>query len=171
MEFGQVINPQYDPSKNYIYEAFCEYFNNPMLTKIKNVSNFTVYMAKIHSMLGNTYRYLILFVSRDVNSTGHVNQMKDLEWVSLQTRTLEDQHDLKQHSYIARRMHELSKKIHIDTRSETQSIYTVDGYPLTITLLHTRKNNTYQYQQTGTIVSALETYQTIVNFNDKPLIS
>ena len=135
MEFGQVINQQYDPSKNHVYEAFVEYFNNPVLTKIKNVSDFTVYMTKIHSMLGNSYRYLILFVPRDVNSTGEEKAMKDLEWVSLQTRTLEDQHDLKKHSYNVRQLKSLTKKIHIDTRSEKQSIYKVDDYPLTVTLL------------------------------------
>jgi hypothetical protein len=166
MEFGQVINQQYDPSKNHVYEAFVEYFNNPVLTKIKNVSEFTVYMARIHSMLGNSYRYLILFVPRDVNVTGEEKVMKELEWVSLQTRTLEDQHDLKKHSYNARQLKELTKKIRIDTRSEKQSIYKVDDYPLTVTLLHTRKNNTYQYQPIGTIVSALETFQTIIKFTD-----
>ena len=86
MEFGQVINPEYDPSKNHLYKAFHEYFNNPILTKIKNVNNFTVYMAKIHAMLGNSFRYLILFVNRDVNNTGTEKRMEELDWVSLQTR-------------------------------------------------------------------------------------
>tara|TARA_B110000908_G_scaffold170402_1_gene229867 strand:- start:250 stop:750 length:501 start_codon:yes stop_codon:yes gene_type:complete len=166
MEFGQVINPEYDPSKNHLYKAFHEYFNNPILTKIKNVNNFTVYMAKIHAMLGNSFRYLILFVNRDVNNTGTEKRMEELDWVSLQTRTLEDQHDLKAHSYQVRQTPSLSNKINIDIRSEEQSTYDVDGYPITVTLLHTRKNNTYQYQATGTVVSALETYQTIINFKN-----
>jgi hypothetical protein len=166
MEFGQVINPEYDPSKNHVYDAFVMYFKDPTLTKIKNVNNYTVYMTKIYSMLGNTYRYLILFVDRDVNNTGTEKSMNELEWVSLQTRTLEDQHDLKPHSYQVRRLPELSNKINIKTRSETESVYDVDGYNLTLTLLHTRKNNTYQYQPTGTVISALETFQTIINFKN-----
>lgn len=164
MEFGQVINPDYDPSKNHIYNAFCEYFGNPAMTKIKNVSDFTMYMSKIHSMLGNTYRYLILFVKRDVNNTGTEKRMDELDWISLQTRTLEDQHNLKSHSYHVRLTPSLSKKINIKTRSEEQSTYDVEDYPISVTLLHTRKNNTYQYQPSGTIVSALETFQTIINF-------
>jgi hypothetical protein len=165
-EFGEVINPQYDPSKNHVYEAFCEYYQNPVLTKIKNVNDFTVYMAKIHSLLGNAYRYLILFVHRDVNITGTEKRMNELDWVSLQTRTLEDHHDLRSHSYQVRMIPDLGQKINIETRDEQKSTYKAEKFPLIVTLLHTRKNNSYQYQPTGTIVSALETFQTIINFDD-----
>lgn len=164
MQHGQVINPQYDPSKNHVYEAFYQYFNNPTMTKIKNVSDYTVYMTKIHSMLGNAFRYLIVFVIRDTNLTGTEKRLSELDWMSLQTRTLEDQHELTPHSYAVRKTPELSKIIRIKDQDEKQSTYTVDEYPLLVTLLHTRKNNTYQYQPIGTIVSALETFQTIISF-------
>ena len=166
MEFGQVINPQYDPSKNIVYTAFVEYFNNPVLTKIKNVNDYTVYMAKIHALLGNSIRYLCIFIHRDVNNTGTEKRMDELDWVSLQTRTLEDQHNIKSHSYEARQTSALSKKINITNRNEEKSTYDCEEYPLLVTLLHTRKNNVYQYQPVGTIISALETFQTIINFKD-----
>jgi hypothetical protein len=166
MEFGQVINPQYDPSKNSVYEAFTEYFGNPVLTKIKNVDNYSVYMTRIHAMLGNAFRYLILFVDRDVNMFKTTKNMAELEWISLQTRTLEDRHDLKSHAYNARQMPPLTQKIKIQTQNEQQSTYIAESFPLVVTLLHTRKNNSFQYQPMGTIVSALETFQTIINFNE-----
>lgn len=169
-EFGQVINPGYDPTKNHVYESFYEYYQNPILTKIKNVNKFSVYMTKIHSLLGNAYRYLILFVPEDVNNTGTEKRMNDLEWFSLQTRTLEDQHNLKSHSYHVRLTPHLGQKINIQTRDENKSIYTAEKFPLMVTLLHTRKNNSYQYQSIGTIVSALETFQTIINFNERDVI-
>jgi hypothetical protein len=165
-EYGQIINPEYDPSKNHIYESFTEYFNNPVLTKIKNVNGYSVYMVKIHAMLGNAFRYLILFVARDVNITGHSKKMEELEWISLQTRTLEDHHDIKSHTYKPTRITSLSQQINVQTRSETQTTYHTIEYPLVITLLHTRKNNSHQYQPTGTIVSALETFQTIINYRE-----
>ena len=165
-EYGQVINPHYDPSKNRVYEAFTDYFNNPLLTKIKNVDNYTVYMARIHSMLGNSYRYLVLFVERDVNMFGTTKHMKELTWISLQTRTLEDKHDLKSHTYQAEQKPPLNQKINIQNQNETKSTYNSIDFPLVITLLHTRKNNSYQYQPTGTIVSAIETFQTIINFRE-----
>jgi hypothetical protein len=165
-EYGQEINPGYDPSKNTVYEAFVDYFNNPVLTKIKNVDNYTVYMTRIHSMLGNTYRYLILFVERDVNMFNTTKKMKELQWISLQTRTLEDNHNLKSHDYQASLKPPLNKKIKIQNQNVNKSTYYSDDFSLVITLLHTRKNNSYQYQSTGTIISALETYQTIINFRD-----
>ena len=163
-EYGQVINHHYDPSKNHIYEAFTKYFNNPTLTKIKNVDQFTVYMAKIHAMLGTSYRYLVIFVERDFNMFGTTKKMDELTWISLQTRTLEDKHDLKNHYYQASQKPPLNQKIHIQDQNEKQSTYFSCDFPLIITLLHTRKNNSYQYQPSGTIVSALETFQTIINF-------
>lgn len=164
MEFGQLINPQYDPSRNDIYAAFTKYFGNPVMTKIKNVSEYSVYMIRIHAMLGNAFRYLILFVDRDVNMVGTTKNMSELEWVSLQTRTLEDHHNLKSHSYTAHQMPPLNQKIHVKTQDEKQSTYNAESFPLVITLLHTRKNHSFQYQPTGTIVSALETFQTIIKF-------
>jgi hypothetical protein len=165
-EYGQVINPQYDPSKNHVYEAFTDYFNDPVLTKIKNVNKYTVYMVRIHAMLGNAYRYLVLFVDRDVNMFGTTKNMKELVWISLQTRTLEDHHDLKSHTYQAQLTPPLNQKITIQNQNEKQSTYYSDTFPLVVTLLHTRKNNSYQYQPTGTIISALETFQTIINFRE-----
>lgn len=165
MEFGQVINPQYDPRKNYVYEAFCEYFGYPIMTKVKDVHMYSVYMVKIHAMLGNATRYLILFLHKDDEDVKTKKSMKDCEWVSLQTRTLEDQHNIPTHVYRAKRHPQMIQKISIKTRDEKKSTYTVEKFPLEITLLHTRKNHSYQYNPSGTIASALETFQTIVNFN------
>jgi len=163
-EHGQIINSEYDPSKNHIFEAFTEYFNNPVLTKIKNVDNYSMYLTKIHTLIGNTCRYLILFVNKDTNFIGYKMNMDKMEWLSLQTRTLEEHYDVKTHTYIVRKTKELMKKINIQSQNETQSTYTVESFPLIISILHTRKNNSYQYQSTGTIISALETFQTIINF-------
>lgn len=165
-EYGQVINPQYDPTKNHIYEAFSAYYNYPTLTKIKDVQIYSVYMTKIHAMLGNAYRYLILFIEKDFEPNGTTKPMEDCEWVSLQTRTLEEQHRLKPHIYKAEKKPPLDQKINVISQDEKQSTYNCEKFPLTITLLHTRKNSTYQYQPTGTIVSALETFQTIINFKN-----
>lgn len=163
-EYGQIINASFDPSKIFVYEAFYTYFCNPDMTKIKNVENFSVYMTKIYAMLGNAYRYLILFVNIDTNSVGAKKKMKDLEWVSLQTRTLEDSHNIPKHTYEVHKGPPLDQRINIIKTDEQKSIYEAEKFPLIITLLHTRKNSTFQYNKTGTIVSALETFQTIINF-------
>ena len=165
-EYGQVINPQYDPRKNHIYESFYSYYNNPILTKIKDVQTYSVYMTKIHAMLGNAYRYLILFIEKDFQPNGNTKYMKDCEWVSLQTRTLEEQHHLKPHVYKVEKKAPLDQTINVVSQDEKKSTYECKTFPLNITILHTRKNSIYQYQPTGTIVSALETFQTIITFKN-----
>lgn len=164
MEFGQALNNKYNHSKSDVYDAFVKYFENPLLTKIKNVSEYSVYMVKIHCLLGDAYRYLILFVTKDENMLGSVKSMTDFTWISLQTRAIEDNHSILTHSYVAKRMKPLDQKITIETRNEDKSTYIAQDFPLTVTILHTRKNTPHQYQDTGTIISALETFQTIVNF-------
>ena len=125
-------------------------------------------MAKIFSMIGNSYRYLVLFVDRDYNNEGFKQSMKNCEWISLQTRTLDDIHDIPIHKYNPRTtIPELKQKINIKTRDEKQTIYECENFHLIVTLLHTRKNYTMQYQNTGTIASAIETYQTIFNWSSQ----
>jgi hypothetical protein len=166
MEFAEMINPTYDPTKNHVYEAFVDYFNNPTMYKIKNVKEFSMYIVKIYAMLGNAYRYLIAFVPRDFEPLGTKKLFQDCEWVSLQTRTLEDQHRIPAHSYTAGLIHPLDQKITVQDRSMERSLYKAEKFPLDITLLNTRKNHLHQYHPTGTIISALETFQTIITFNN-----
>ena len=90
--------------------------------------------------------------------------MSACEWTSLQTRTLEDNHNINSHSYIAKKNSFFITKNNSKTRDENKCMYEAESFPILITLLNTRKNTTYQYNSVGTIVSALETYQTIINF-------
>jgi hypothetical protein len=163
-EYGQEINPSFDPAKDDVYKSFYDYYNNPVLVKIKDVEQYSMYMTKIYAMLGNAYRYLILFVKKDENNVNTKKSMKECEWVSLQTRTLQDYHNIPPHHYEVRKTDALSQKIYLKTKDEDQSTYQAEIFPLSVTLLHTRKNTTFQYNQTGTLVSALETFQTIINF-------
>lgn len=166
MEFAEVINPSYDPKKNEVFEAFVEYFNNPLMVKIKNVSNFSMYCVKIYAMLGNAYRYLIVLTEIDFEELGFKKHLKDIEWVSLQTRTLQEKYIVHTHSYRKNLKPPLNDKISVQSRTEDASTYKAENLPLVITLLNTRKNNKHQYSPSGTIISALETFQTIINFDE-----
>lgn len=165
MEFAEVINSSYDPKKNEVFEYFVEYFNNPVMIKIKNVNDFSMYCVKIYALLGNAYRYLIALTERDFEEIGFEKHLKEIEWVSLQTRTLQEKHNVSTHSY-PKNLKQLNDKINVQTRTEDASTYKAEKLPLIITLLNTRKNNTYQYSPIGTIASALETFQTIINFDE-----
>ena len=164
IKHGYIINPNYDPLKIIVYETFDDYFNNPIVNKIKDIEQYSVYMTKIFSMIGNSYRYLILFVDKDSNNINFKQPMKNCEWISLQTRTLDDYHNRPSNKYKFTQIPELKQKITIKTRDEKHSVYDCENFPLSVTLLHTRKNFSMQYQNIGDIITALETYQTIFNF-------
>ncbi len=170
--YGQLIDSGYDPNKERIYTEFANYFRNPLVTKIKDVEGFSVYMAKIYSMLGNAYRYLVVFIQHsdvgkkeEKGDIGSTKYLEECEWVSLQTRTLEDVHDIPTHKYTITKRTPLMQKIRSVKIEDKSTVYDCDDYDnLTVTLLHTKDNCKYQYQSTGTIVSAIETYQTLINF-------
>ena len=160
--YGQKIEYGYDPTRDAIYPLFSEYFENPRMVKIKDVNRFSMYMVKIDAHLGIEFKYLIVFVPLNNLPVGNEKFLAQLEWTSLQTRTLPDEHDIPVHSYQPRRLVSLDKRIHLQKKDESQYIYKVDELPLQITLLPKTKHIDYGTQ--GSVVSAIETFQTLVNF-------
>lgn len=162
--YGQLIDADYDPSKNESYNALSDYFNDPSLKKLKDSNGYSMYICKIYSLLGKEQRYLIVFVVKDSTPVGHSANLSDLRWESLQTRTLEEHYDLLPHSYRAVNKPPLNDQIEVISRDENKSVYNSVKLPLVITLLHSKKNSLYQYSPKGTVVTALETFQTIITF-------
>jgi hypothetical protein len=161
--YGQKLDYGYDPSRDDIYPLFVNYFENPRMRKIKDINNFSMYMIKIHALLGIEYRYLIAFVLKDDTQVGSEKFLNDLQWESLQTRTLTDDHDIPFHSYLPRRLENLDQKISLVHKDDQQYVYNVKNLPLKIVLLPKTKG--IDYSNSGTVTTALETYQTLVSFN------
>lgn len=163
-QYGELLNA-YEPERDALYGYFDDYFNHPTMVKIKNISELGVYMTKTYCLLTNECRYIIAFVNHDYNPVGMKMDLKKLSWVSLQTRTLTDKHDLPSHDYRPRAIGPLNKKIVRINKTKEASTYKCDEIPITITLLHTKHDTDAEYQQYGNIISALETYQTIITIN------
>jgi hypothetical protein len=162
--YGELLDA-YEPEKDALYGYFDDYFNHPTMVKIKNVKNLSVYMTKTYCLLTNECRYIVVFVPQDYNSVGTKQELKSLSWLSIQTRTLSDNHDLPSHDHQPRAIGPLNKKIVRIKKTKLASTYRCEGLPLTVTLLHTKDDTDSEYQQYGNVVSALETYQTIVTIN------
>lgn len=159
---GELLDT-YDPDKESLYEAFDIYFNYPSMTKIKDVENYSVYMSKTYCLLSNECRYIVVFIAKNDMPTNSQERLINLKWHSLQTRTLADQHSLPPHDYQPRRLPSLNVVIRREKIDTEASTYICDSLPIIVTLLHT-KNGSNDYQERGTVVSALETYQTIITF-------
>ena len=170
MESSQFYNPERDE----IYSLLAKYFGNPEITKMKDVENYSMYICKIYAVLGIEFRYIIAFVLKDEFPVGNKTSLFDLPWISLQTRTLTDDHVLYQHTYIPSKFGKINSKIRLIMQDEKQYKYSVDNLPIFITLLPKQKtrnwermnenNASLEYSREGSLMGALETYQTIITF-------
>lgn len=158
------------PEKEYIYSLLQEYYGSPDLVKIRDDEELSIYGVQLPCLLLNERRFLILLCPRDVVSTGRAKNMKDLRWTSLQSRTLSDEQFAHLPIHNDFRVHRDAKfalPLSIHHRTQKVSSYRTDGYPIDVSLLH-QKNNEFEYPNEGTLMSALETYQTIVQWSPPP---
>jgi hypothetical protein len=170
MNYGELIDKNYNPKKEFVYNSFIKYYNNPLFTKIKDVDNMSMYVCKIKCLLSTTYRYLILFVYINENNIGSTEKLEYLEWESFQTRTLlqnyniDNKKPIYEHNYMSRNMKELNKKIKLNNRNDKYNEYECEELSIIITLLHNEKQGKFEYANTGTIINCLETYNTIITY-------
>ena len=87
-QYGYVIDSDLDFSKREIYQLFFNYFNDPILTKIKDDAGNTLYAAKIGLLLRDN-RYLLVSTPKDNYQVGQTFGV-DIKWNILQTRTSDD---------------------------------------------------------------------------------
>ena len=165
-QYGTMID-EFASVNEDIYEMFTNYFNNPTMVKTKNEDRYSVYVCKLYCLLNKECRYIIIFTKIDTNNINDELPLKSLEWVSLQTRTLpyDEYNNIKSHGYIPKEIGPLLTKINRIKITDEASTYTCDDYPIIITLLHTRTKSSLSYQNRGTVIAALETWETIITFD------
>jgi hypothetical protein len=162
MDYGELVD-DFNPDHDYLYLHMNTYLRQPNMTKIKNTNPFSMYACKIYSLLSNQYKYIIAFVAMDDIPIGSEVALSRLRWVNLQTRSLAENMKCNTHSYTPTYDTPLNKtirRVHIDTKS---SHYSCAALPyISIDLLHGNKKDRNSYQNEGTLIAALETYETIV---------
>ena len=165
MEYGKLIE-DYNPEHENIYNYFINYYNNPILTKIKDSNEFSIYATKTMCMLSTECRYLIVIVYNNDSPIGSKEDLENLKWISFQTRTLQDHHNCGSHSYIPVKEGPLMDNINRTSVSDNSCVYEAETIPIIVTLLFTKRNDANVYQVKGTIIHALETYNTIVTLKE-----
>lgn len=152
-----------DPIKEYTYRLFADYYDNLIMEKVRDDDHFSVYMARLQCLLLNEQRYIIALVPTDQYPPMRRQKLEDLRWVSLQIRNLEEGPEMQAQSYNMKRNTDFQRRIKVSARNEDITTYTVDDLPVYVSLLHTRGNE-YEYPNEGSLISALETFRTIVHF-------
>ena len=145
----------------YIYNLISEYYENPLLYKIKDENNHSLFGIQLSSFLLNERYYIICSTSLVQENKMY---LKDIPWTSFQVRTLTDDKysDLPKIKYRLKKEKKFATPLQLISRNTNISSYkTTLNLPLTISLLHV-KGLEYEYSNEGTIHSALETHQIIL---------
>ena len=164
MDYGELIDDGYNPYE--IYPYFVKYFKNPVMTKIKDQENYSMWACKIYGLLSKEHRYVIVFTDKDLHPVSFEQTLENLHWINLQTRTLTENLNCKVHSYIPSNDTPLRKNITKVAVTNATSSYSCADLPLSIVLFHTAKKDKNSYQMQGTVVAALETYETSISFQN-----
>ena len=163
--FDSSFDPQVDEDKNSVYKLFRWYFDDPVFSKVRQSDDHAIYMARMDPLLSNEYRYLVAIVENDRSPVDTKNSLGNLKWVSLQTRSLPDLYTMPKQGYSRKKEPPMTDPISRVHQDPKQSAYTTERLPIKITLLHRKDKD--EYSERGTIISALETYQTVVTFDFK----
>ena len=158
-QYGYVIDNDLDFGKREAYQLFVNYFSNPILSKIKDENEYTLYGAKIELLLREN-RYLLVSSPKDNYDIGKQFNLNDIKWNILQTRTLTEEYDCNSFSYTPSKKHPYNTRIFIDKRYDHMSTYKCKDFNLTTCMLHT-DNTRFQYPDIGYLAGALETYNAL----------
>lgn len=154
-----------DLEKENIYTLFVNYFDNITLTKVKQQENLGIWMARINSMLKKGYYYLIALNEDDEEKIGSTKNLEEIEWTCLQTKNLEEYHQIPVQGYTVKREDPFNSKIEINKRDKRFSEYKCSKFPsLKITLIHS-KGIEYEFANSGSINAAVETFNTLITFD------
>ena len=165
MQYGEILNT-YDPFLQNIYDTFVEYFDDPTMSKVKVNGTYSMYMTKVRCLLSSVNRYIVAVVENDTSPLHSNEKLSNLSWKSLQTRSLTEHYNIPPYAYHVKRTAPFSNAImRVGDVTEKCSNYDCDGLNITITLLNTKRSY-FEYQAKGTLLSALETFQTIISLKD-----
>lgn len=143
-----------------IFGHFVQYFKNPVMHKVEE-STYDTWAAKIYSLLSRESRYIIVVTKRSDSPLYSQLPLSKINWISLQTRTFEKEYDIGTHNYIARRGGPLDVSISRVEHNNRYSTYSVEMMPITVTLLN-KDGDLNEYHEKGSVITALETYSTII---------
>ena len=154
------------PERDYIYELVATYYDDPIMTKAKDLSDsLSMYVVQLPCLLMNEKRYLIVITHKDQEQPGFTKNLSYFRWVSLQARSLQEESykNIPIHNYKIKRDDKFMIGLKIKNRSNEISVYETDLGVFTVSLLHC-KNQEYEYPNEGNLVSAFETFQTVLQW-------
>jgi hypothetical protein len=151
------------------YGAFVDYYGDIPLKLIRTDQGYDIYSCKISSGLSlNRYIFVVAKSTTQQSYTTleeNVVSLNKLDWISFQTRTTDDVHDVPTIAHFVNpdKKLKLSDDLNVVNRTKELTELSCSSLPLKVQLLHDlKKNNVYQYPDKCKFYQALETYNCIV---------
>jgi len=108
-------------------------------------------------------RYIVVIVEDNSFPIGHQTYLSNLDWVSFQTRTLENPPiEMKTQTSKPKMTPVVASKIKVTEKKDDRYVYLCDNYLVRVELLFTKDDDTYA--DSGTIQSAIDTYNCVISF-------
>lgn len=133
-----------------------------------NRSGYDLYVACVNGQLmGDKKRYVILSVPLHLSQRQEKARIDELQWESLQCRTLENSYNLWPQKWIIPRDFPIIT-FDVVNRNKSYSEYSNQGLPLEVIILHDPKKKTeYQHRNNINLIYIVETFSVIfrkINF-------
>jgi hypothetical protein len=148
-----------------VKEQFINYFENPTLIKFKDDRISSVYGIRIACMLASQYRYLFVITASDNIPLGFSKKLSELHVKSIQTRTLDDYYPqiTSSHTYIPKKNGIFLNTITLKEVKEND-VYVYKPENLNFIVLLNNNNKHTTPSQKGSLISAIESYNTTIIF-------
>jgi len=159
--YFRLTQATFNPTKEAFYSHIVGFYKNPLMTKIRDEGNFSLYAVKIHSQLLNEHRYVLIYIYKTNSVEGEKIPLSQLKWTTLMTKSIPENFDCDVINHTPWRMPELMVKTELQNIEETKFIYSCKNYPLKV-ILWGKDDNPGNYRNSGTIAESLETYNTAI---------
>jgi hypothetical protein len=187
-EFGQYSSPpQQEPrsraqvkqklfsnpvdEKAYVRKAFNELYKGVIMTKTNEYNQepygiYGIYKARLSSYTMGDNNIIIAIVPEDDLPLGTRKLIDSLEWISFQTRVMTNvKKDLNGfvlpiQNYMIKGDSILNDRIKAIKETNTKIVYSTSNLPLKVEILKINEDDTFSEE--GSIISALEVFQTVV---------
>jgi hypothetical protein len=151
-------------------ELFVEYFGDVLMTKLDYKNQYSFFYARIDNLMAKNNQFLVVITTNDYTPLSETRRLSELQWISFQTRTLDElpnKQMIKAEKIKQATSGLLTDKISLTSILNDRQEYTVtdpdSNLPIDIQLLYVPPK-IKSYAHSGTVRSALDTYQCIINW-------
>jgi hypothetical protein len=152
-------------------KQLCKLYNDPILEKVEEIGNASIYKAKVESMLvASSMKYVVVISVQDNTPIFQKRKLSQINWVSFQTRQLPKNYtdkSLYNLPVISSNYSEISpllkdKITKIDTYDDKVE-YLSSNIPVKIILLTENREKGVSMKNDSTIERALSYFNTIIS--------